>query len=551
MIIGLYLDEICKGAIALVAITRPLCSGSLDAARPPRSDAVPGSGLVLTTLLWLNGLVQEQSTSSERLNGAMVNSTALAEILGEDWRDIEGPRYRVLAERIEQSINNGELRAHGRLPAERELAKALQVSRTTVVNAYDVLRQRGQLTSRAGSGTFVVPNAPTRHDTQLGDLISGVVGADTPGVDMQSMVNLSISHPEPVVRDMVEALVQTSDTIGSLMSKSQYAPQGLPALRSIIADLFTLRGLPTNARQILITNGAQQAISLLCQLYVRAGKTAVLESPTYPGAIDALKARDAHIVGLPGTTAELDPAEIEKHIRRVRPDLMFLMPACHAVTGQVTPELTQRRLAELSKEFQLPIISDEIFAELTVPDHQIPPLASYAEGAPIFSIGSTSKLIWNGLRVGWIRAPEAVVLRLTRMKEAIDLGTSLALQELTTHLLVNAESIADRRRKEIRRRLDTVTGLLAAALPEWVWTPPQGGRSLWIDLGGVSATWFAEAALRQGVLVAPGPSLAPGKDHESRLRLIFVQPPDVLAEGIDRLATAWGDRATAGRARRE
>lgn len=467
-----------------------------------------------------------------------IASDAVATLVGPDWKR-ERPRYRALAEHLRRAITSGELPVGARLPAERELSSALGISRSTVIGAYGLLRESGRLVGRTGSGSYVAAPRPAARPTQLRELVGGHSRTDNGGHAAGSAINLSVSHPQPLEAELKSAIAAAAEAVGPLSGSVEYAPRGLPELRAALAGAFTRRGLPTTTRQILVTNGAQQAIALVAQLYVGAGDAAVLESPSYLGAIDAFRTRGARLVALPGTTAELDPAEIEALVRRVNPALAFLMPSCHTVTGALTPGETRRRMAELSDELRLPLIDDDTFAGLTFDEDATPPMAAYAEDAPIFTIGSTSKLFWNGLRVGWLRAPEALINRLARLKSGVDLCTSLVSQLVTLHLLERAEEIGAMRRAEIRDRLQLGGRLLAGSLPDWSWSPPRGGRSLWIQLPGGSAAEFVQVAQRHGVFAVPGGTLAPDAAHRDRLRMLFVQPPEMLAEGIARLALAW------------
>lgn len=465
-------------------------------------------------------------------------------LLGQDWQQ-RRPRYRALADQLASTIASGELPSGSRLPAERELSTMLGVSRSTVVSAYDILRRGGRLASQTGSGTFVTSPTPAAQRLHLRDMVDAQVHAPGSRHAATQAINLSISRPEPLHDALRDAISASAEAIGPLAESVEYAPQGLPELRALIAEAFTRRGLPTAPRQILVTSGAQQAIGLIAQLYVTAGDSVVLESPTYLGAIDAMRARGAQLVALPGVAADLDPADIEALIRRVMPSLLFLMPTCHTITGAITPGPTRQRLAELSHELQMPVIEDDIFTGLTFEDVAAPPMAAHAEDAPIFTIGSTSKLLWNGLRVGWLRAPDAVITRLARIKGAVDLGTSLIPQLVTMHLLSHADKITHRRREEIRDRLELTTRLLAATLPDWSWETPRGGRSLWIRLPHGPAGDFVQLAQRHGVLVVSGATLSPDGANDDRLRLMFVHRPEVLAEGIQRLALAWAEYSPA------
>ena len=163
------------------------------------------------------------------------------------------------------------------------------------------------------------------------------------------------------------------------------------------------------------------------------------------------------------------------------------------------------------------------------------PIAAFDREAPILTIGSLSKLFWGGLRIGWIRASEEILLRMTRLKIMADLGGSLIGQLVAVRLLAEAERVRAIRRREMRERLERLTSLLSKHLPEWTWIEPAGGLTLWVKLPRGDASTFAQVALRHGVAVVPGALASPGGGCGDRLRM-----PYVLEAGSD----ARGSRAS-------
>jgi DNA-binding transcriptional MocR family regulator len=172
-----------------------------------------------------------------------------------------------------------------------------------------------------------------------------------------------------------------------------------------------------------------------------------------------------------------------------------------------------------------------------------PPVAAHVPSESVAVIGSLSKLFWGGLRVGFVRAPEAVARRIARVKATQDLGSS-AVGQLLAEKLLRSESIVGfggQRRIELRARYALLARKLHEALPSWSWTEPAGGLSLWVRLPRPVARPFAQVALRHGVAVATAESLSPSGAHPDRVRLSFAAPADVVEEGVRRLARAWDD----------
>ena len=318
-----------------------------------------------------------------------------------------------------------------------------------------------------------------------------------------------------------------------------YSPQGWLPLRREIAAHFQTRGVPTTPDEILVTNGAQQAIDLVGRLLVGRGEAVVLEDPTYLGAIDAFTLAGARSMPVRVGPAGVDVAALRRATQQATPALVYLVPSFHNPTGALMPEASRREVAALAEATGVPIVEDESLAALTFGAEPPPPIAAFAPRAPVFTIGSLSKLFWGGLRVGWVRGPRPLVTRLTRFKVAADLSGSLIGQALATRLLARREEVTRLRRRESRRRYDRLTALLREALPEWSWTEPSGGLTLWVRLPTPSAEELARVAPRHGVSVVPGPVHSPSHGFADRLRLPFVMDEGPLAEGVARLARAW------------
>jgi DNA-binding transcriptional MocR family regulator len=314
---------------------------------------------------------------------------------------------------------------------------------------------------------------------------------------------------------------------------------GLPALRQAIARHLTRSGMETSEEQVLVTHGAQQAIGLAGALFVERGDAVVVENPTYLGSIDIFTGLSARLVSVPVGGDAAWVARLKETVARAAPRLIYLMPTFQNPTGAVLPVAVRRALARLSRELQIPIVEDNTLADLSLGAPPPAPIASFDAEAPILTIGSLSKLFWGGLRIGWIRASEEILARITRLKIMADLGGSLIGQLVAVRLLAEAERVKAIRRREMRERLDRLTKLLSRHLPDWSWDSPAGGLSLWVRLPQGDANSFAQAALRHGVAVVPGSLASPDGGCTEHLRLPYVLDAEPMREGVERLARAW------------
>jgi DNA-binding transcriptional MocR family regulator len=477
-----------------------------------------------------------------------VTPAALVGILGK-WSKGEGPVYRRLATAVAAAIERGEIEPGARLPAERVLAKALAVSRTTVVSAFEQLRGQERVESRQGSGTRVRGALSRGPGLRLREDPSGSFRrhpvyrslVDGPG-DTIEFLGAHLPAPELLARELSRV---DEKAIRELARGPGYLPMGLPALRSAIARHLTAWGVATTEEQVLVTHGAQQAIGLAGALFLERGDTVVLEDPTYLGSIDIFTGLGARLAAVPvgGDAAWL--ARLEDLVKRAVPRLIYLMPTFQNPTGAVMPEACRRALARLSREMRIPILEDNTLADLSLGGKPPAPIAAFDSAAPVLTIGSLSKLFWGGLRIGWIRASEELLVRITRLKIMADLGGSLVGQLGAVRLMGEVDRVRQARRREMRERLDRLTKLLARHLPSWKRTNPAGGLSLWVKLPQGDADAFAQVALRHGVAVVPGTLASPGGGCADHLRIPFVLDAGPMKEGVERLARAWAAYAGA------
>jgi DNA-binding transcriptional MocR family regulator len=466
----------------------------------------------------------------------------------------EGPLYRCLSDALKRAIDRGEIPLGTVLPPERTLARSLSVSRATVVAAYDRLKTEGWLQSRQGSGTWVRrPERDGRHGeidaVSTGRLFLSDDGQDQrsgpgePALPDEQMVDLTVAalSGSPIVNQTLASL--TTEDVARLTEHHGYVPHGLRRLREVIAERLAPE-LPTPLDHIVITTGAHQAISLVARQALNAGDTVLVESPTFPGALDIFRRFAARMVPLPVDADGARTDVLPDLIARTQPTLIYLSPHFHNPTGAVLPTERRREIARIAEETGIVVVEDLAQADVALEDMALPPpIASFAPQAPIHTLGSTAKLFWAGLRIGWLRSPEDWSARMLATKTVADLGSPLVSQMLAVRLYERIEEVQQERREQLVPQRDLVCRLLAERLPDWQYRCPAGGLSLWITIPQGNADEFAEVATRHGVAIVPGPSLSVDDGNRRSLRLVFTRPPHVLEEGVRRLAIAWANYA--------
>ncbi|MEV0232398.1 PLP-dependent aminotransferase family protein [Nonomuraea sp. NPDC050786] len=444
------------------------------------------------------------------------------------------PAYRHLAQAVSALILDGRIALHVRLPAERELAAALNTSRPTVTAAYDLLRESGYAQSRQGSGTWTaLPEGATPR---------GVTRALTPP---DTAIDLARAAPGLPERTLGDALRQIAPQLAQYTHTPGYHPYGLPELRAAVAERFTRRGLATVPEQILVTAGAQHALTLVLGLLAQRGDRVMVENPSYPNALEAMRRARLRTVSVPVTESGWDIEIIESTLRQTVPQLAYLIPDFHNPTGLLMPAQERARVLRAAQRSGTWLVIDETLAELALDVPAPPPFASHAApgaNGQVITVGSMSKTHWGGLRIGWLRASSRLVTELAGQRIVTDLGGSVVDQLLAIALLDRAADLLPPRLEQLREQRAALADALAEHIPQWTWQPPLGGVSLWVDLGEPVASTLAERALDYGVRVEGGAYFAtdPGL-FEQRLRMPYTMPSDTLREAVRRIAAALAD----------
>lgn len=468
--------------------------------------------------------------SETRASPAM-SARRLAEQVGDLVAD-RPPLYAALAAHIRLLVGDGRLPVGVRLPAERDLAAALHVSRATVAAAYRRLREDGWADARQGSGTWTrLPAGPAPS--------SWLPGPTPPGV-------LDLSHAAPIAPPQVPAAFAAAlADLPRHLPGNGYHPQGLPELRERIAARYTAQGLPTIPAQVLVTHGALHAVSLALAALLPRGRQVLVEHPTYPNALDAVRGAGGRAmpVAVDARAAHATARDLLRAARAATPAAAYVMPHFQNPTGALLDSENQRRLATGLGRLGIPVIIDETMREVALDVGTPPPFpAGAATGnAPVVTVGSLSKAVWGGLRIGWLRADPALVTRLAGAGDRTGMGSPVLEQLAAARLVEDLDEVLDQQCARLRQRRDALLTAVRRELPSWEVHPPAGGLVLWCETAGVSSSALVSAAMERDVLLAAGPRFGTGHAFDDRLRLPYTQPVEVLERGVAVLADVARD----------
>ncbi|WP_068150298.1 MocR-like transcription factor YczR [Rhodococcoides corynebacterioides] len=463
----------------------------------------------------------------------VLGASTLARDLGQ-WRPTSRnrPVYRALADGIRLLVNDGRIPLGVALPSERDLAGVLALSRTTVTNTYAALREEGYLQSRQGSrSTVALPPRPERWES-----VPRSAGETT--IDM---THAAVTAPPEAVTAAYQAALQA---LPAYYSGHGIDPVGLTVLRRAIARRYEERGVPTEVDQIMVTSGAQQAWRLLLEVLASPGDRVVVDHPTYPNALEAIRRTAARAVPVPLLPADAAPGRwdlgsMHDAIRQTGASLVYVLPDFHNPTGAVMGREDRADLVSVTRRAGATLVVDESMADLWLDAPPPPPVAAATHGHGVVTVGSASKSYWGGLRVGWIRASPTLISRLATSRAAEDIGTPIMDQLACGELIARHDDVLTPRRDVLRRRRGALLDAVGEALPDWRVESPPGGLSMWLRMPAPVSTALAAVAPAHGVVVAAGPRFGVEGAFEHYMRLPFTESSDRIREAVHRLASAY------------
>ena len=447
------------------------------------------------------------------------------------------PIYRQIAEFLAGRIECGAMQTGEKLPATRELAGQLGLNRTTVSAAYGLLEEAGLISGQVGRGSFVA--------LRTGPGLEIPLSASRVPINFASSRPAADAFPLGSFRKLAKEVIDGPEAAEILQLGS---PQGYAPLRRYLLENDWQRGTASDADDVMVTNGCQQALDLLAHGFAhrQAGSDSpvvLVENPVYHGLLRVFERVGARLVPMPVGDSGLDLAVAENLIERYRPRLLVVTPDFQNPTGVTLPLSSRRRLLDAASRSGVLVVENGIYSQLRYTGEAIPSLKQLDQSGSCILIRSYSKVSFPGLRVGWITASKDIIKRLTEEKQVADLHSDQLAQAIFLRFAQSGELENHIARTCIagRKRLETAFRACEQSWPEaTTWTRPEGGMSFWVDLPEtLTADVLLRRARREGVEFLPGSNFSVLGAHRHSLRISFGGlSPDLIERGIHILGSA-------------
>ncbi|MCG8377483.1 MAG: PLP-dependent aminotransferase family protein [Chlorobiales bacterium] len=473
------------------------------------------------------------------------------------------PVFGQIMDRIRELVDSGALEPGARLPSTRSLADRLEVNRSTVYRAYQELWSLGYLESRPGSYSTIrkrtrvlsrddrpreglidwsVRTRPGLSPLQRAYELEAAFMARAAGPEIINFIPLSPDSRLFPLDDFRRSMNQALTRKGPQLL--QYgSPLGYEPLREFIARRMRLHSVSVSAPEIMITTGAQNALHLLIGLLARPGAGVALESPTYSRALDIFRLGDLDLLEVPLTGEGMDLEVLERILRRESPAFVYTIPTFHNPTGVTTGQVHREKLLGLCQKYRTPLVEDGFEEEMKYFGRTVLPIKSMDLDRVVIYLGTFSKVLFPGLRIGWIAADQALIQSLIPLQRTTILsGNILDQAALAGFCRSGGYELHIRRIHRVyRRRMQAALGALESFLnrKRIRWTRPQGGYTIYLRLRGLKLTEeeLVDHLFGHGVAVLPGSFHFPGPPPDLSFRLSIAHlDRAAIRKGVDRLS---------------
>lgn len=460
--------------------------------------------------------------------------------------------YKQLAEYIEAGISAGTFPHDKPLPSERLLAKEFNINRSTVVSAYDELESNGLIQRKRGSGTTINKDiwgiTKKRIPSWNRYIEAGSILPNLPitqkirkEVAEHKLINLASGElSEDLFPQVLRSIATNRSFVGSL---GYDHPQGNVILRNTVAKHMILERKMegTDSSSILVTSGAQQALHLVVQCLLKPGDAVAIENPSYSYSLPIFKSAGIRTYHLPVDKDGINPDDLVSLYKKHKIRMIFLNPAFQNPTGTFLSPDRRKAVLDLSSKHGIPIVEDDPYSLTSFIGDEVSTLKSMDSHGNVLYISSLSKIVASGLRIGWIIGPNAVIERLTDVKQQIDFGHSSFTQWIANDFLESEEFPAHIQKltKHLKNRRDQIVKSLRFFLANQVdFHVPDGGIHIWCKLGKeINEMKLLEESIKRGIIYVPGTTMGSEKGY---VRFTFARENEEnIHEGIKRFAEAY------------
>ncbi|KQL45648.1 GntR family transcriptional regulator [Brevibacillus choshinensis] len=461
------------------------------------------------------------------------------------------PKYKQIIVYIKEKISAGEWPIGSVIPSQRELATMFGVNRSTVITALEELMADGLIEGKMGMGTVVINNTwmllatnppPDWNEyVQSGNHKPSQAAVQEINRDEsnQSFIQLSKGELSPDIfplETMKGVLRRVTENLGTFGYEE---PRGFLPLRQALSDYVKTFGIDASPSSILIVSGGLQALQLISVGLLHRGSTVLLERPSYLYSLHLFQSAGMKLSGLPMDKQGLLPGAITAQKKQKKGDILYTIPCFHNPTGLLMTEKRRLELLRVCEEERLPIMEDDIYRELWFDEPPPPPLKARDKHGHVLYLGSLSKTLTPGLRIGWVIGPELVIDRLSDIKMQTDYGSSSLSQRVAAEWLSSGlySEHVHMVREELRVRKAAALHALERYMNELAtWQIPVGGFFIWLKINAkVSMLELFSKASRQGILLNPGNIYAQETDGYLRLSYAYASLSD-LERGIRQLS---------------
>ena len=443
------------------------------------------------------------------------------------------PIYLQIENYIKNMINNNMVVANGKLPATRELSRILGVSRNSIITAYENLEDEGVVYTVKGKGTFI---SPSKSKTEEGWQISwndkvnnygklalelDIVKSEIPWE--KNLISFKSISPDGELFDMDEfkkAFLNRISIEGHKLLNYGYA-KGYKPLMEYLLEYMKSKGVDIEGKDIIITNGFTEGLEMLCEAYTSPGDKIICENPTHNTSIKIMKVHGIEVVGVKMNEDGIDILELEEKLKDNKIKFGYLIPSYHNPTGIVLKGEKRFEVYNLFKKYNVPIIEDGFNEELLYNSTHVSPIAALDKGGSgVVYIGSFSKILFPGIRVGWLLADKEVINILESVKRCKNIHTSFLDQGILYEYLRSGafEKQIKKVRKSYKERYEFALKCINKYVnPKFIWG--EGGLHIYIGIEGITGRELLNRCYKKGVIFTPGDVFSMDNAGDYTLRL--------------------------------